>query len=248
MRLPVHVRKELLAAVRDPVGIVLAFVAPVLIVWVYSLLHVGVLDLPSTFRETSPLALVLCLAVWLSALTMASTALYRERLQGTLERLTVTPFTPGQWIVAKALVLGGLTSVQSVVVWTTARWLLGEELGAARGLGGIWSLALLGWTTVALGLFFSAFLATPAQISNTITFLTLAVIALSGFFKPLGDLGDVGILGRYLPFTLGYAAVQAVVKGAQPEVADLALLAAEGLVFLAWGFVVVRALARPKID
>src|SRR5688572_32594746 len=106
MRFSGYLRKEIQVFIADPIGLVIAILAPILIIAVFDQLDLGNIAFTHDFRETSPTALVLCLGPWLSNLTLASQALYRERLAGTLERLSVTPFSPGLLLATKAIVLG----------------------------------------------------------------------------------------------------------------------------------------------
>lgn len=248
MTVAAHLRKEIAQTLRDPAGLVLALAVPLLIVWVYSLLGLEATALPDRFRETSPVGLILCLSVWLSALTMASTSLYRERTAGTLERLTATPFSPGLMILAKALVLVTVSLGQAVIVWMSGSILLAEEMPYARPVGGILTLFALACAAVALGIFLSALLTSATQISNAVTFATLGVITLSGFFKPLDELGAVGGLGQVLPFTLGYGAIRDLVeRGASSADAVVSLLV-EAVLLMTASLVLLKTVARPKLE
>lgn len=240
MRTLAYIRKEAVQAVNDPIGLGLALVVPLLVVWVFSLVDVGVVDLPGRFRETSPVSLVLCLSIWLSALTMSATALYREKLSGTLSRLSVTPFSPALMMASKMVVLGGLSILQAMIVWVAGRLLLDEQMVRANDLGGLFGLAILGFATSALGLLLSTWLTSPVQISNVLTFLTLAVVTLSGFFKPVEDLGRIQGVAQVLPFTLGYDAMRDVIDGARAPWSTMFALAVEGLVFLVLAWFVLK--------
>lgn len=235
-----YLRKEFEQFLHDPVGIVVAVAAPFVVVWLFSLLDLAPIDYGGQFRETSPVALILCLSVWLSSLTAAATALYRERVGGTLQRLAATPFSPGLLVVTKAFVLALVGLAQAVVVWVSARTLLGADLGRAGDAGGILALFLLGFETVALGVLLATLLRSPTQIANIVTLLTLGVITLSGFFKPVAELGALAPIAKYLPFTLAYEAVRAVVAGAALPVDAYATMALEGILFLTLGAWILR--------
>jgi ABC-type Na+ efflux pump permease subunit len=245
MRLRGQLRKELLLLARDPVGLATALLAPPAIVWVFSQVGLGHVVFTQAFRETNPVALVLCLSIWLASLSGASSALYRERLAGTLERLRATPFQPEALLGCKMAVLGGLGLLQAGIVWLAARGLLRDELGGADRPGVLLGLGLLALAAVATGLLLAALLPSPTQVASCATFATLAALSLSGFFKPVADLGAIRPVARALPFTSSYQAVRAYVDGGAPA-AMVYLIAAGGIaVALVAAAVALRLAHRP---
>jgi ABC-type Na+ efflux pump permease subunit len=248
VRLRGSLRKEATQAWRDPVGLGAALAAPPAIVWVFSQIRLGEVHVGPAFRETSPVALVLCLSLWLSGLATASTALHRERLAGTLERLRATPFSPEVMMGTKAAVLGALGLLQAGLAWAAAQLLLPKELAASSPAGLLLALALLSLAAVATGIFLAACLPSPAQVANGVTFLTLAAISLSGFFKPVAELGGLQPVASALPFTLAYQAVRSDVGGLPVAASTPAFLALEAGALLALGAVALRlaAGARPR--
>jgi ABC-type multidrug transport system permease subunit len=238
MRLAASVRKEGAHVARDAAGLLAALLAPFLVVWIFS-----TLDLPPPTPPTtaSPVALILCLSIWLSSLTAAATSLYRERTAGTLQRLAATPFSPGMLVGTKAAVLAAIGVAQALIVWGSARLLLADGVAGADDLGAILALLLLAFETVALGMLLAALLRSPAQIANVVTLLTLAVLTLCGFLKPVDHLGVLEPVARFLPFTLAYDAVREVVAGHALPLEAFALMAVEGVLFLAASTLVVRA-------
>jgi len=213
------------------------------VVWIYSLLDLQDLALGGSFRETHPTALILALAVWLCALTASSNTFYRERLLGTLERLSVTPFSPGLMVAAKALVLACVAAAQGVLVWWAGRMLLAEDLRRASDPAGVLGMVLLALATVALGMFLATLLTSPTQIGNAVTFLTLGVLSFSGFFKPVEDLGAASPVARNLPFTLAYRALRAAVGGGHAPTQTYLVLAFEAVVLLVLTALMLRAVA-----
>lgn len=219
-----------------------------MVVWAYGLLDLGLVEFPDRFRDTQPVALVLTLSVWLSSITIASTALYREKVAGTLERLSVTPFRPVQLVVAKSLVLGITGFLQATVVLTAALAFVPEELGRARALELLAVLAAVAFAAVALGIALSALLNSSAQLSNAVTFLTLGFLTLSGFFKPLDDLGGFGRFAGYGSFALGYAALQRMVEEGEFLGANVLLLAAEGVALVGLALLGLRLSAGARVE
>jgi ABC-type multidrug transport system permease subunit len=246
MRLRGQLRKEAALLARDPVGIATALMAPPAILWVFSRISLGEVHFGSAFRETSPVALVLCLGIWLSGLTSASSALYRERLAGTLERLRATPFSPEALLASKALVLGALGVAQAGLAWLAARLLVADELGGADRPEALAGLALLALAAVAAGLLLAALLPSPTQVASCATFLTLAVISLSGFFKPVDQMGRIGPVARSLPFTLAYRSTRTFVDGSAPGPGLYAGLVFGLAVLLAGASVALRLAAKAK--
>lgn len=242
MRLTASIRKEWTQVARDVVGWLAALLAPFLIVWIFSTLDLH----PSSASATtaSPVALILCLSIWLSSLTAAATSLYRERTGGTLQRLAVTPFSPGMLVGTKAGVLCTIGLGQAVIVWGSARLLLAHDLTQANDVAGIAALFLLAFETVALGMLFAALLRSPTQIANVVTLLTLAVITLSGFLKPIGSMGSMAPVARFLPFTLGYDAIRDVLAGRGVPAEGLAVMASEGMLFMFASALVLRIMRR----
>ncbi|MES2153765.1 MAG: ABC transporter permease [bacterium] len=230
MRLAASVRKEWHQVARDPVGLLAALLAPFLIVWIFSTLDLA--HGPSAGGAPSPVALILCLSIWLSSLTAAATSLYRERTGGTLQRLAVTPFSPGMLVGTKAGVLCAIGLGQALVVWFSARMLLSQDLASADDAAGILALFLLVFQTVALGMLFAALLRSPTQIANVVTLFTLAVITLCGFLKSVDSMGAMAPLARMLPFTLAYDAVGDIVSARGLPMLTFLAMALEGVMFL----------------
>lgn len=246
MRLRGSLRKEALQTWRDPVGLAVALAAPPSIVWVFSEINLGAVRFGPAFRETSPVALVLCLSIWLSGLATASAALHRERLSGTLERLRATPFSPEAMLATKAAVLGALGLLQAAAVWGAARLLLPNEVALARPGHLPLALGLLAQASVAGGILLATLLPSPTQVANGVTFLTLASISLSGFFKPVADLGALRAVAEALPFTAAYQAVRRGLAGSPIETSATALLALQAAALLAAGALALRLAVRSR--
>jgi ABC-2 type transport system permease protein len=235
-----YLRKEAQQLLGDRWGVAIALATPVLVVWVFSLLRLEEREYPSEFRETHPLSLVLCLAVWLSALTSTAYAFYRERQEGTLRRLSTTPYSPGLLLGSKMALHAVVGLVQVLLVWVTLRFLVDIRLEGepAPLVLGLWMLSL---STSALGLLLSVTLGSGQQIANAVTLLTLVVVCLSGFLKPLADLDAAGQVAAVLPFTLAYRLLMAVLTGSAAPSLSWWLLPAETIALL--GLALLRLVA-----
>jgi ABC-type transport system involved in cytochrome c biogenesis permease component len=211
-----HMRKEAQQLANDPFGVVVALLLPLAIVFVYSLLELsyGPEDFGWTFRDTHPAAMVLTLGVWLSSLTLASTAFYRDRINGTLERLSTTQFNPFGLVIGKSGVLYGVILLQVLILWGVTNLLLPGVMSAADPRQGILALTLLGFAGVSIGMVLSALTTSTTQALSLVTFLALASLALSGFLKPLDDMGTIGMVARWFPYSLGYQTLMALMGGA----------------------------------
>lgn len=219
-------RKEFAQARHDLAGLLVAVLVPAVVVWAYSGLLLDTTDLSRSRDARHPLALVLCMSVWLASLSAASTAIFQERVAGTLQRLRTTPFSPLAGVAAKAAVLAALAGVQSLVVWGAAAILMPEELAGASAVQGIMVLASLGIAAACVGLLVSAVFTSATQIANAVTLLTLASITFSGFLKPVDGMGRLGGMASGLPFTLGYDGIRETF-GQQSAWAEVVLVLVE---------------------
>lgn len=120
----------------------------------------------------------------ISVLAIMSQAIVKERERGTLEQLFVTPITRTEYLVGKVVPYAILASVQALVVAV-----LGTLWFRVPFEGSVWvvltGLALFMLTNVGLGLLVSLASHTRQQAQQTMMFVMLPTMLLSGFIFPI---------------------------------------------------------------
>jgi ABC-2 type transport system permease protein len=120
----------------------------------------------------------------LSIMVIMSQAVVRERARGTLEQLMVTPVTRGEYLLGKVLPYMAIASVQMVFVVLVGRYWFRVPFN-----GSIWTvlagLALFALTSVGMGLLISLVSRTQQQAQQTVMFIMIPTMVLSGFIFPI---------------------------------------------------------------
>ena len=126
----------------------------------------------------------------LQTLMLAALSVAREREQGTFDQLQVTPLTPTQILIGKALpsILVGL--LQSTIIYLIIRYWFGIPMN-----GQVWLmyLGLITFTTAAvgLGLSISAVALTMQQAMLYTFILIMPLMLLSGLLTPVRNMPDI---------------------------------------------------------
>lgn len=178
----------------------------------------------------------------LQTLLLAALSVAREREQGTFDQLLVTPLTPTQILIGKALpsICAGL--VQSTVIFLIIRFWFGIPMN-----GSVWLLylGLLTFTiaAVGVGLSISALSLTMQQAMLYAFLLIMPMMLLSGLLTPVRNMPQVLQVATYAnPLRFGISIVRRVyLEGAAfsdvaPEFVPLLALAALTLPLAAWLF------------
>jgi len=178
---------------------------------------------------------IVAFIVMLISLLLTSIAVIREREQGTLEQLLVTPLGPLEMILGKTIPYIAISLVQMAAITLFAKIWFGVPLaGSAVTLLAATCLFLL--STLGIGLFISTVSATQQQAMMTTFFVMLPAFMLSGFIFPIANMPlpvraitYVNPLRHYLEIIRGI-----FLKGVGMEVMWLQFveLAVLGLVFL----------------
>jgi ABC-2 type transport system permease protein len=139
-----------------------------------------------------------------------SQAVVRERARGTLEQMLVTPISRGEYLLGKVIPYVLVAIVQSSFVALIGRYWFqvpfnGRVLTVVVGLG-IFMLTCIG-----TGLFVSLVSKTQQQAQQTIMFVVLPTMVLSGFIFPIESMPAPVVPLTYL-IPLRYALV--VMRGA----------------------------------
>jgi ABC-2 type transport system permease protein len=205
-------RKELLQARKDWVGLLMTVVAPFPVLWILGALHLGTAAVPPGFPTMDPPAFAVVLTVWLSGSTAAATAILRERTAGTLQRLALTPFSATTLVAAKAALFVPVACLQAAVTLAACRAFLGSAF-AARPWQVAVVFAALAMAAYGLGLLLSAACGSVTQVASATTLAAMASILWCGFFKPTSDLGAVRGVAKAMPFTVAYDAVRTAADG-----------------------------------
>ena len=174
----------------------------------------------------------------LQMLTMLLTAMaiVREREQGTIEQLIVTPIRPLELIIGKVgpyvvIAFWDLLEILAIGVW----WFGVPIHGSVSLLLGLASTFLL--TSLGLGILISTVSKTQQEAMMLTFFLMLPSIFLSGYFFPIAAMPQIlQYVSRIIPLTYILVIVRAIIlKGVGFEVlaGDVAALGVFGVVVLA---------------
>lgn len=181
----------------------------------------------------------------ISLMAIMSQAVVRERESGTLEQMFVTPLRRSEYLIGKVAPYALLATAQMLVVAAVGLlWFRvpfhGNVFVVLTGLG----LFLL--TSIGLGLVVSLVSRTRQQAQQTVMFILLPTMILSGFIFPLESMPDaVRPLAYLLPMTYALDVVRsAAIKGSGFEALAVPLLALAGFAVLIFGGAVVATRRR----
>jgi ABC-2 type transport system permease protein len=146
----------------------------------------------------------------LSIMVIMSQAVVRERARGTLEQMMVTPITRAEYLTGKVIPYAGIAAVQMTFIVLIGRYWFGVPFN-----GSFWTVALgLGLftlTSVGMGLLISLVSRTQQQAQQTVMFIMIPTMVLSGFIFPIESMPAAIVPLTYL-IPLRYALV--VLRGA----------------------------------
>jgi ABC-2 type transport system permease protein len=139
-----------------------------------------------------------------------SQAVVRERARGTLEQMLVTPVTRSEYLLGKVIPYVLVATVQSAFVALIGLyWFRVPFNGSAITV--IVGLGLFMLTSIGIGLLVSLVSKTQQQAQQTIMFIVLPTMVLSGFIFPIESMPAAIVPITYL-IPLRYAIV--VLRGA----------------------------------
>lgn len=174
------------------------------------------------------MALVLLVATML----VTSMALVKEREEGTLEQLMVTPLRPVEMVAGKLLpfVLVGFVemTVSLAVILLVFKVPLRGSVWMLYGMSGLFLL-----TTLGLGLFISTLVRTQQQAMLVATFFVMMpFVLLAGFAFPVENMpAPIERVSRLIPLRYYLVSLRAIfLKGA-----GIAELWPQALILLGWG-------------
>jgi ABC-2 type transport system permease protein len=168
------------------------------------------------------------------AITLAALALVRERLQGSLELVAVSPATMGQVLAGKYLAFGLFVGLIAAALLLLMRWLAVPQRGDLAQWVGLLTLFLL--ASLGLGFCLSVLSRSESQAVQLSMLVLLLSIFFSGFFLPLDRfIAPVRALAALLPLSHAIPAFQAIMlRGRPPEPGAWLALAAIAIVTAAW--------------
>jgi ABC-2 type transport system permease protein len=175
---------------------------------------------------------------------ITAVAIVNERLGGTFDQLQLTPATNVEILFGKLLPLGAMFALDVVLMVVVAGLLLGVwPRGSALFFVVVSSLYVL--TSLAMGLFFSATSATPAEAVQKTVLASIPLVQISGFAFPIRNMPmPVQWFAELIPATHYIRVSRAIyLRGAGPLelLPELALLALFGALLIG---VALRSLAR----
>lgn len=223
---------ELKLALRYPVGIVVAFGIPLLLLVVFG-------SIPGTTRPVAafggisffnlyvPTLLVfVLLALGVGSLPQAL-ATYRQ--QGVLRRMSTTPVSPSWLLAAQLTVSAALAAISIGVLLGAGAGIF--NLALPHDVGGylvsLAALALTAAATLGLGLCAAALAGSP-QVAQAVTALLFYPLAFfSGLYVPLSEIhsGAITTIAKVLPTGAGVNALHAAFTGTSPGAEPLLVLA-----------------------
>jgi ABC-2 type transport system permease protein len=193
--------------------------------------RVRVLFNPSLRTVNTMIPGLVAAILMLSMMAIMSQAVVRERESGTLEQMFVTPITRGEYLIGKVTPYALLAVLQmSLVAFVGISWFRvpfhGTFAEVAAGLG------LFMLTVIGLGLLVSLASHTRQQAQQTVLFIMVPMMLLSGFIFPIESMPAALVpVTNVLPLTWAVLLMRAAfVKGVSfsaivPELAVLAVFA-----------------------
>jgi ABC-2 type transport system permease protein len=130
---------------------------------------------------------IVAFVVMLISLLLTSIAVIREREQGTMEQLIVSPISPGELIMGKTIPYIIISMVQMVAVTALAKYWFSIPIAGSLVLM-FFATCLFLLSTLGVGLFISTVSSTQQQAMMTTFFFILPFFMLSGFVFPIANM------------------------------------------------------------
>ena len=130
---------------------------------------------------------IVAFVIMLISLLLTSIAVIKEREQGTMEQLIVTPLKAAELIVGKTLPYIVISIVQMIVVTSIAKFWFSIPIAGSLVLL-FFATCLFLLSTLGVGLFISTVSSTQQQAMMTTFFFILPFFMLSGFVFPIANM------------------------------------------------------------
>ena len=227
-------RRVMLQVARDRRTIALILIAPLVIATVagFSIPDKSVLD------GAAPG--ILATLILFFGFLITGISFLRERTQGTLERMMVSPMSRMDIVAGYLLGLLLFALIQTLIMFFYMVYVLDINYR-----GDLWQIlvfqVLMGINAVCMGTFFSAFARNEFQMIQFIPLIIVPQIFLSGLFIPVRQLPVVlEWISKFLPLTYGVEGIKALMQQGQSLLdigGDIGILVA-----FAFGFLVLASL------
>jgi len=179
---------------------------------------------------------ILALLLMVTTMILTSLAIVKEKEQGTLEHLNVTPIKPIQLIIGKLVPFALIGMVDVFLVLGATRLLFGLSPAGSTLLLVLLSACFL-LTTLGLGLLVSTVSKNQQQaMMSALFFVMLPMIFLSGFAFPIENMPRVI---QYLTYALPLRYYFVIIRGIYLKGAGLSTLWDETLLLLIFGILVL---------
>jgi len=176
--------------------------------------RVRVLYNPSLRQVNTMIPSLIAFVLLISTMSIMSQAVVRERERGTLEQMFVTPISRGDYLIGKVTPYLIASMIQMTAVAIVGRFWFQVPFN-----GNAWvvllGLLLFMFTSVGLGLLISLVSRTRTQAQQTVMFILLPSMVLSGFIFPVESMPPAIVPLTYL-IPLRYAVIvmrSAFIKG-----------------------------------
>ncbi|MCF7914002.1 MAG: ABC transporter permease [Spirochaetaceae bacterium] len=179
---------------------------------------------------------ILALLLMVTTMILTSLAIVKEKEQGTLEHLNVTPIKPFQLIIGKLAPFALIGMVDVFLVLGATRLLFGlVPVGSVLLLVALSAVFLL--STLGLGLLVSTLSRNQQQaMMSSLFFVMLPMIFLSGFAFPIENMPKII---QYVTYALPLRYYFVIIRGIFLKGAGLSTLWDESLMLLAFGLIVL---------
>lgn len=181
----------------------------------------------------------------ISIMVIMSQAVVKERESGTLEQMFVTPIRRTEYLVGKIVPYALLAILQMAVV--AAVGLLWFRVPFAGNVGVVLlGVGLFMLTCIGLGLFVSLVSRTRQQAQQTVMFIMLPVMLLSGFIFPIESMPKAVVPVTYLiPLRYALDVLRgSAIKGSGLETLTPSLLALAGFGVVIFGATILATRRR----
>ncbi|OGN96148.1 MAG: ABC transporter permease [Chloroflexi bacterium RBG_13_51_18] len=227
-------RRVILQVVRDRRTIALIIVAPLVIATVAGF------SIPDKMMLDNAAPAILATLIIFFGFLITGISFLRERTQGTLERMLVSPISRMDIVAGYLLGLLLFALLQTLIMFFYMVYVL-----SINYQGDLWQILvfqmLIGIVAVCMGTFFSAFARNEFQMIQFIPLIIVPQIFLSGLFIQTSQLPYVlEWISKFLPLTYGVEGIKALMQQGQSLLdigKDIGILAA-----FAAGFLVLASL------
>jgi ABC-2 type transport system permease protein len=152
--------------------------------------RVRVLFNPSLRQVNTMIPGLIAFVLLISTMSIMSQAVVRERERGTLEQMFVTPISRGDYLVGKVIPYMITSTIQMISVAAVGRlWFKVPFHGQAAVV--LTGLLLFMFTAVGIGLLISLVSRTRTQAQQTVMFIMIPSMVLSGFIFPIESMPEI---------------------------------------------------------